>query len=46
MSFFKLITIFVSLNFYNNNNNIIPIKRNLKNDIIQMRNDGKSYREI
>ena len=46
MSFLKLITIFVSINFYNKNNNNMSIKRNLKSDIVQLRNEGKSYREI
>jgi len=44
--FLQLNHIFVPINFYNKNNNIMSNKRNLKNDIVQLRNDGKSYREI
>jgi DNA-binding CsgD family transcriptional regulator len=44
--FLQLNYIFVPINFYNKNNNIMSIKRNLKNEIVQMRNEGKSYREI
>ena len=44
--FLPINTIFVPINFYTKNNNIMSIRRNLKNDIVQMRNEGKSYREI
>jgi len=44
--FLTIYTIFLPINFYTKNNNIMSLKRNLKSDIVQMRNEGKSYREI
>ena len=44
--FLTIYTIFVPINFYIKNNNIMSLKRNLKSEIVQMRNEGKSYREI
>ena len=44
--FLTIYIIFVPINFYIKNNNIMSLKRNLKSEIVQMRNEGKSYREI
>jgi DNA-binding CsgD family transcriptional regulator len=44
--FLQLNLTFVPINFYNKNNNIMSVKKNLRNVIVQLRNEGKSYREI
>jgi DNA-binding CsgD family transcriptional regulator len=44
--FIKLLYICTNKLLQNKNNNIMSIKRNLKTEIVQMRTEGKSYREI